>query len=138
MKAITLHQPFATLIAIGAKQYETRHWCPRNHWRGEIAIHAGNSDLARHHCHESPFFEVLSVADGAFTDFGNLPKGAILCVCELVAVYDAWKLRPHLSKQELAFGNYQPGRFAWKLEVKYVLPEPVKVKGQQGLWNWQP
>lgn len=41
MKAITLHQPYATLVAIGAKQYETRGFSTRH--RGQIAIHAGKS-----------------------------------------------------------------------------------------------
>lgn len=39
MKALTIRQPWAQLIAIGAKQIETRSW-PTKH-RGRIAIHAG-------------------------------------------------------------------------------------------------
>jgi len=39
MKAITIHQPYASLIACGAKIYET---CSRRtNYRGRIAIHAG-------------------------------------------------------------------------------------------------
>lgn len=40
MKALTLHQPWATLVAVGAKQVETRGWATR--YRGPIAIHAGH------------------------------------------------------------------------------------------------
>ncbi|WP_409175497.1 hypothetical protein [Brevibacillus fortis] len=29
MKAITIHQPFATLIALGEKRFETRGWATR-------------------------------------------------------------------------------------------------------------
>lgn len=39
MKAITIIQPWATLIAIGAKRFETRSWATTH--RGPIAIHAG-------------------------------------------------------------------------------------------------
>lgn len=39
MKALTIRQPWAQLIAIGAKTIETRSW-PTKH-RGRIAIHAG-------------------------------------------------------------------------------------------------
>ncbi|MEO8269199.1 MAG: ASCH domain-containing protein, partial [Aureliella sp.] len=39
MKAITISQPFATLIASGEKWIENRTW-PTSH-RGRIAIHAG-------------------------------------------------------------------------------------------------
>lgn len=35
---ISLWQPWASLIAIGAKQIETRHWATR--YRGPLAIHA--------------------------------------------------------------------------------------------------
>ena len=38
MKAITIHQPWASLIAHGVKTIETRSW--RTHYRGRIAIHA--------------------------------------------------------------------------------------------------
>lgn len=38
MKAITITEPWATLVAIGAKQIETRSW-PTS-YRGPIAIHA--------------------------------------------------------------------------------------------------
>ncbi len=38
MKAITIWQPWATLLAIGAKKYETRGWTTK--YRGPIAIHA--------------------------------------------------------------------------------------------------
>ena len=41
MKAITLTQPWATLVAIGAKRIETRSW--RTFYRGPLAIHAGKT-----------------------------------------------------------------------------------------------
>lgn len=39
MKALTLHQPWASLIALGVKTVETRSWSTR--YRGPLAIHAG-------------------------------------------------------------------------------------------------
>lgn len=45
LNAITLHQPWATLIAIGAKTIETRSWPAPRHLLGtRIAIHAGRTD----------------------------------------------------------------------------------------------
>lgn len=38
MKALTIWQPWASLLACGAKQYETRSWATS--YRGPIAIHA--------------------------------------------------------------------------------------------------
>jgi hypothetical protein len=39
MKALTLIQPWATLVALGEKQIETRSWDTK--YRGPLAIHAG-------------------------------------------------------------------------------------------------
>lgn len=41
MKALTLHQPWATLVAEGSKTIETRSWSTK--YRGPLAIHAGKS-----------------------------------------------------------------------------------------------
>lgn len=41
MKAITIRQPFASLIAAGLKEYEFRTW--KTGYRGAILIHAGKS-----------------------------------------------------------------------------------------------
>jgi len=42
MKALTLYQPHAFLIGIGAKLYETRSW--KTNFRGLLAIHAGHRE----------------------------------------------------------------------------------------------
>lgn len=55
MIAITLHQPYATLMMLGRKSYETRTWAPRQHISDSptrLAIHAGKSAAARHVCEE--------------------------------------------------------------------------------------
>ena len=39
MKALTINQPFATLIVEGLKEYEFHTW--KTNYRGEILIHAG-------------------------------------------------------------------------------------------------
>lgn len=38
MKAITLHQPWASLVALGVKSIETRSWS--TNYRGPLAVHA--------------------------------------------------------------------------------------------------
>lgn len=42
MKAITVIQPWATLLASGKKRCETRSW--KTNYRGEILIHASKKD----------------------------------------------------------------------------------------------
>lgn len=41
MKALTLHQPWASLVALGVKTIETRSWSTK--YRGQLVIHAGRS-----------------------------------------------------------------------------------------------
>jgi hypothetical protein len=62
MKAITIWQPWASLIAIGAKQYETRSW--ETKYRGPIAIHAAKKDPCKMPILVEPFETVLKRGAG--------------------------------------------------------------------------
>ena len=42
MKALTLHQPRASLVALGVKTIETRGWSTT--YRGPLLIHAGKRE----------------------------------------------------------------------------------------------
>src|ERR1700694_3122793 len=43
MKALSLWQPWASLIAMGLKEFETRHWATS--YRGPLVIHAAKRPL---------------------------------------------------------------------------------------------
>lgn len=130
IKAITLHQPWASLIALGAKRLETRSWNPR--WRGLLVIHAGKTLMLNRG--DRVFMSLLR--DAGIHDPDKLPLGAAVAVCELQAVYRTEEVINRIDGRERAFGNYQPGRAAWHLvNVRPLLP-PIAVKGQQGLWDW--
>lgn len=130
VKAITLHQPWASLIAIGAKEYETRSWT--HGYRGQLAIHAGKTLGVTPEGWIQDWVQPLGIQDVT-----TLPMGAVLCVCELTAIYRTAELLPHLSMQEKVFGNFQPGRFAWRMKVVGVFDPPIPARGKQGLWDWQ-
>ena len=150
MKVLTLSQPWATLVAIGAKRIETRSWATK--YRGPLLIHAaaglgpvgGVLGLGAQ-CSVEPFWGVLHAADYMRSDM--LPRGAIVAVAELVSVIpteilnrqgswiidtDTWSM----TDQERAFGDYTPGRYAWLLSDVQALPTPIPVKGQLGLWEY--
>lgn len=137
MKAITIYQPWATLIAIGAKKFETRSWPTR--YRGQLAIHAGkkNEEVA---CQEVPIRKALE--EYGYNVF-NLPTGAIIvelvdCLKSVDTWTDGYELegRRLVYSPEYEFGDFTPGRYAWELTDVKLLPQPVPAKGQQGLWNW--
>ena len=151
MKAITLTQPWAQLVALGAKRIETRSWSTK--YRGPLAIHAakGFPDWAIETCYQPYFVDVLRKHYEAEIA-SQLPRGMIIATCELVHVVKideaisfpacsgiGWNKRLwQLNKQERAFGDYSVGRYAWLLENVVRLPEPIPAKGALSLWEWDP
>lgn len=134
MKAISLTQPWATLVAVGAKCIETRSW--QTSYHGKIMIHAARSfpAWAIRLCLDEPFLSVLVWAGYRSPD--ELPRGFIIASAELVRIE---RITPANlpAEPELSFGDYTPGRFAWYLEdVKPV--SPIAAKGALGLWEWNP
>lgn len=123
MKAISLHQPWATLVALGEKQYETRSWKPS--YRGLLAIHAAKqfNEIQQGLCLQSPFSG--SLREAGYRVPHSLPLGGILCVVRLVDVVPTGQVPDKLSAKELAFGNYGPGRFA----------NPIPMAGMQSLFD---
>ncbi len=164
MKAISLTQPWATLVAIGAKQIETRSWSTP--YRGELAIHAakglgsvgGKRGLAAL-CGTEPFCSVLTAWGTEYAktyrDLADMvarpltPFGAVIAIAELVDVQPMRRRSRYgfqvigktasewqLTDQELAFGDYGPGRYAWLLRNVRMLETPVPAVGALGLWEW--
>lgn len=132
MKAFSLYQPWASLVVCGAKKYETRSWS--TDYRGLLAIHAGlyfplGSQLL---ALGEPFYSHLK--QGGY-DASLLPTGVFVGVVELVDVFKTEDIYPSLSEDELAFGDYRMGRYAWKLENPKKLHVPIKSRGWQRLWN---
>ena len=139
MKAITIMQPFATLITIGVKHYETRSWTTK--YRGDLLIHAGKGEDYLFLCDREPFKSILNLYD--------LPLGSII---GKVTLEDCIKVKRSdmcidnsailengvkIEKDEYAFGDYTEGRYAWKLANIQKFKEPIPVKGQQRLWNYK-
>lgn len=129
-KAISLWQPWASLIAAGVKQYETRSWATK--YRGPLIIHA--SKTTQIDWRDREFMARLRAAG---LNIKELPIGAAVCLCNLVAVYRTEDCSAYLDENELAFGDFTPGRAAWKLEVIRVFNKPIPGKGKQGLFNWE-
>jgi len=124
MKAITIQQPWAEMIARGLKRVENRSW--RTSHRGPLAIHAGKSTAAMEMENSEEWPERYGVA---LPQFGELQFGAIIAVVELrdcVALEDLQaKLRGH---------PFATGPWCWVLDgVERV--EPVMCAGKQMIWE---
>jgi activating signal cointegrator 1 len=136
MRALSLTQPWASLVAIGAKTWETRSW--QTAYRGPIAIHAAKAfpQDARRLCLTEPFTRVL-VAAGIRLLSGQPPLGAVVATATLVDCVRTEVVRDSLTPEERAFGDYGDGRWAWKFEDVARLPQPIPAKGALGLWRWE-
>lgn len=132
MKALTLTQPWASLVAMGAKKIETRSWYTS--YRGPLAIHASKYFPPRYRALMSEeHFDVW------FQDTLELPLGAVIAIVNLVECQSisVWGYKPDYP--ELAFGDYSLGRFMWFFEgTDVALPKPIPARGALGLWEWNP
>jgi len=132
VKLLSLEQPYASLIAIGLKQWVSHSW--RTSYRGPLVIHANVAD-ARFGAalRRRPWVEA-ALARAGFPPDAELPHGAVIAIGQLVACLPAD--RAELSARELELGDYSDGRFAWRLESMRRLAQPVPRRGRVGLWEW--
>jgi activating signal cointegrator 1 len=131
--AISLWQPWAHLVACGAKRYETRAW--KIPYRGPMAIHAGKKWTARlaRRCLEEPFASVL-LSHGAVPPL-EMAFGCVVAVGRLVDIRPAPELVREIGAQELAFGDFSHGRWAWEYDDMVPLEVPFPCTGRQGIFH---
>ncbi|MEP7064549.1 MAG: ASCH domain-containing protein [Gemmatimonadota bacterium] len=146
MKALTMTQPWATLVALGENTIETRSWSTR--YRGALAIHTATAfpRSARELCNEEPYRSVL--ARGGFTSSDALPRGSVIALARLddVITFTRTSLRETrarsarglLPEHEADFGDFSPGRFGFVLSHVQRLSTPIAATGMLGLWDVPP
>lgn len=124
MKALTIKEPWATLIIEGYKAYEFRSW--KTKYRGKILIHAGMS-LEKENANK-------------FKDYNlEYSKGAIIGEAEITdCIFVTKEINEELKKiNPLVYGKSgHVEKYAWKLENVKKYDKPIPVKGQLGLWNY--
>ena len=118
MKALTLWQPWASLIADKRKPEETR---PRPwYYVGPVAIHAG-----QHVDHK------------ACKQFGYDPdtivRGAVVCIVDKHGCVQF----PSQYAPPNPYGNFATGRYGYLYTNVRKLITPIPAKGLQGFWNWE-
>ena len=156
MRALTLHEPWASLIAEGVKNIETRSWAPPEYMLGRrIIIHAGK--------------KVDALAASAMDRIGvSIHPGHIVATAVLVG----WMhVKEHVERRDLEsphrvtadyvtgsvmlmaghsdwritdgrlqtdqWGDFSVGRYMWLLASVQQITPPVPVKGAQGLWDYR-
>lgn len=140
IRAISLHQPWATLVAIGAKQFETRSWsvCRRLQPGELLAIHATKQPVNKGFASLDLIREretVRVMMRNGYDEETPIPTGKVLCICRYLDCLSTFDKRG-ISEREMLFGDWEDGRFAWQLEVVKRLSRPIRATGRQGLWWW--
>ena len=151
MYAITLHQPWATLVVLGMKNVETRSWPAPKRLLGQvIAIHAGKRIVRRPgQCIER------ELRDRVGWDWSRtIPAGAVLATGTLGGMARVEYVDPisghavHDGRTEVGYaagrrrtpidpwGDFSAGRWLWFLNDMEALPEPISAVGRQSFWRW--
>ena len=125
MKALTIKQPWASLIIEGYKKYEFRSW--KTNYRGKILIHAGLSlekDVQQRFKNYNLDYKL-----------GYIIGEAKIVDCILVDEKFNNELRK-INPLVYARSNHVE-TYAWKLENVKKYKNPIYVKGKLGLWNYE-
>lgn len=118
MRALSLWQPWASLIYDGRKTVETRHW--EYLARGPLAIHAAMK-VDREACEDFGY------------DWNVIPRGAILCIVNVTGCVRF----PHPDAPPDSYGDFRDGRFGILMTMLEKFPMPILAKGHQGIWHWE-
>jgi hypothetical protein len=131
IKCISLHEPWASAIALKLKTVETRSWS--TNYRGTLGIHAAKKrteEQCRIH------FDLLTRFPKYARAFGtrDFHHGHIIALVDLV---DCKPTEKYCGTDllTLALGNFTPGRYAWLLKNIRRLPHPVPAIGRQGFFT---
>ena len=124
VKALTIREPWASLIVNGYKEYEFRNW--KTNYRGKILIHAGIGS-------DKEYLDRFKEYD---LEYG---KGEIIGEAELI---DCIKVSDEFqkvlnNKNRLVYGsNNYDQKYAWKLINIKKYDKRIPVKGKLSLWEY--
>jgi len=146
IKAISLWQPWASLIAVGAKKYETRTWF--TNYRGPLLICAAKGGLCTGAIlqlieNEPAFQKALEpllppeCKNPIPYDYRwGMVWGAAVAIVDLVRCWRTARFAKvdAPGEPERTFGDFSLGRYAWELENVRPI-KPFTVKGRPGLFE---
>jgi len=130
VSCVSLWQPWASLIAEGVKDKETRSWAaPASIVGRRIGIHAAKTTQGLRDAARVPELWEECLEKLEWDAGGNLPLGAIVAFATVAAS------RPVESCEPDIYGNYSLGRWAWVLKDVRKLDEPIPARGAQGIFK---
>lgn len=150
MKALTIWQPWASLIMLGAKAFEFRHWDYRSRYseiEGKtIVIHAGARAIKADEIDDilARIEDGTSALDAAIAvPLLTRIKGAYKCkgVVEIGAGLGTATIGRPRRVGDIFRGVMDSDRldhsvYGWPLSNILPFTAPLECRGAQGFWNW--
>lgn len=122
MKAITIKQPWASLICQGIKDIENRTWPTK--FRGRVLVHAGAKNFDFSHSMTSEYQrEFIKGIEKPYV------KGSIIGSVEII---DCIKSNADLKNSP--WGDFYC--YHWILANPILFPEPIPAKGKLSFWDY--
>lgn len=141
--ALTLWQPWATLLVAGYKRHETRSWRPawRERW---IAVHAAKKEppwvrdaMQAEHPAGWAAAAWRCLQELGVERYAELPRGCVLGMADVTGILPACEADPATDDDAL-LGDWSAGRYAWRVGRVCQFARPVPARGRQRLWPWTP
>jgi hypothetical protein len=133
MKALSIRQPWASLLVNGCKLYEYRK--TNYHYRGLVAIHASKT-LEKRERQALANHEVQR----CLPNVDDLPSGAVIAIGRLLETHFLTERRARAIRRdhpgEKLWGNPLQSWYALEFKIR-PLSAPVAASGTLGLWNWE-
>ena len=137
MKAITIKQPFASLIVEGIKDIENRTW--KTNLRGRVLIHAGaksadflDSQLADH------IYDFIRRTSKSGKDWSGYPFSAIIGSVEIVDCVEyhksIWAEKSIDIYEQFSLDRHE-AIYNWVLANPIKFHEPIPCKGRLSFWE---
>jgi activating signal cointegrator 1 len=132
MKALSVSQPFASLVILAVKRLETRPW--HTDYRGPLVIHASKTfpEAAKMLCQQNPWRAALD--DVGVDIWSRLPRGCLVGVVDLVNCVRAEKFG-EVPPHEQALGFFAPGQWVWHFANARALRPTPPWRGRLGLFD---
>lgn len=136
--SLTVRQPYATLLVLGLKRFETRGWSTR--YRGPLIIHAAKK------CSPSDVLRVQDLCRGIrvlppMTEYqqrlaiNRAWEETLGCAIGFVELGNCSLVSDGGSEFENAVGTFGPDRYGWECTFSDAFPEPIQDFGKLGLWK---
>lgn len=134
-RALTLWEPWATLLVAGIKHFETRDW--DTSFRGPLLITASKPSSESRRVFHAQMSEPVTVRALEAAGVWPVQGPALVGIVDLASTFRMGRKTP-VSELERHLGNWTPGRFAWHVERPVRFASQVECRGRQGLWVPEP